>query len=65
MLDSRGMILDPLPPQHHNEEPIKEMAVKLMAVKVELEEVLERRGGDRRPAIPPNVPLMKKESWGT
>ena len=64
MLDGRGMIVDPLPPQHHNEETIKEMAAKLMAVKVELEEVLEEGAGDRRLAIPPNVLPMKKESWG-
>ena len=65
MLDDRGMIVDPLPPQHHSEDTIKEMAVKLMAVKVELEEVLAGGAGDRHPAIPPNVLLMKKESWGT
>ena len=62
MLDGRGVIADLLPPQHHNEEPIKDMAVKLMAVKVELEEVLEEGAGDRRLAIPPNVLPMKKES---
>ena len=65
MLDGRGMIVDPMSPQHHNEGTIKEMAVKLMAVKVELEEVLEEGAGDRRPAVPPNALPMKKESWGT
>ena len=62
MLDGRGMIVDPPPPQHHSEDTIKEMAVKLMAVKVELEEVLEGEARDRRLAIPPNVLPMKKES---
>ena len=64
MMDGRGMIVDPLPPQHHSKETIKEMVVKLVAVKVELGEVLEEGVGDRRPAIPPNVLPMKKESWG-
>ena len=64
MLDGRGMSIDPLPPQHHNKETIKEMAVKLVAVKVELDEVLEEGAGDRRLAIPPNALQMKKESWG-
>ena len=64
MLDGRGMIVDLLPQQHHSEDTIKEMAVKLMAVKVELEEVLEEGDGDRRLAIPPNVLPTKKESWG-
>ena len=63
MLDGRGMIVDLMPPQHHTEGTIKEMAVKFMAVKVELEEVLEEGAGDCRLAIPPNVLPKKKESW--
>ena len=63
MLDGRGMIVELMPPQHPNEGPIKEMAVKLLAAKVELEEVLEEGAGDRRLATPPNVLPMKKESW--
>ena len=63
LLDDRGMIVEPMPPQQRNEGTIKEMAVKLMAAKVELEEVLEEGDGDCRLAIPPNALPTKKESW--
>ena len=63
MLDGRGMIVELMPPQHPNEGPIKEMAVKLLAAKADLEEVMEEGFGERHLATPPNVLPMKREGW--